>query len=155
MKRAAKNFRNVRRDVSSIIEMGNIVWSRINYESFERVMSIAKLAVKPNENVISAKKKINEIINSIHVPYSKGKAFYYLDMNKREIVVYIPVKRASVNVGKACLKIWKDLEKAFPGWGVEVWSELTPPESWGVPMSELTEILLNAKRSSGNGPSKK
>ena len=93
-------------------------------------------------NIGMLKRKIESIIKSIHVPYNKGKAFYYIDKEKKSVKVFIPVKRTTQKVGLATLKIWDKLEKEFKNWDVEVWPEISSPKIWGVPTRYLVEVLI-------------
>ncbi len=102
----------------------------------------AKLTIKSDQK----KRKIEEIINSMYVPYSKGEAYYYYNPTRREVIVIIPIKRAKLSVGKACRELRNKLKEVLPEWHIEVWGELTSPQFWGIPMKYLANVKLRKRK---------
>ena len=83
---------------------------------------------------------VESVVRSHRIPYSKGKVFYRVDPGCREITVFVPVRRITMNVSKALLEIQDELERQLRGWRVEVMAKISPQKMWRT--RDLKEIRL-------------
>ncbi len=87
--------------------------------------------------------KIEIIIKKFHIPYSKGMIYYYIDKTDKSIIVFVPVKRRTLKVGRVLLDLEDELNKNLNEWRVEVWSKrYLNRDAWGIDKNRLREIKI-------------
>lgn len=114
--------------------MDSLIGNTLVYQMF-------KLALTHNK-VVNIKDKINKILSHIEIPYNKGKAYYCVDYSRREINIFIPVRRLRKEVGVAIVRLFKIFEKEMPKWHVDIRAKLSHIDSWGVSKKDLVETDL-------------
>ena len=99
--------------------------------------------LKQTKKDVELSQTIEGVIRAQKLPYNKGVVYYHIDRKNKSIIVFVPVKRRTLKVGEAILKLEEQLKEALQGWNVEVYTKrFLNHNSWGVQKDMLWEITL-------------